>query len=267
MTADLRGRIVVFAGPSLPPARRPNDPRFAWAPPAVAGDALALLDAAPRAVILIDGLFDEWPAIRHKELLALISRGVPLIGGASMGALRAAELSSHGMIGVGAIFAAYASGRLDGDDEVAVVHGPAEWDWAPLTEPLVNVRATILAAVRGRVVDVAAGRDILLHASRMFYKERTWPSLLSAVIKSHGPGDRALNAFENWLPSGRIDLKQMDALACLDEALLARSRTSRPSAPETLFTIALQQEIARRDHRRAKVARAAPRKRSSISLS
>ena len=43
-----------------------------------------------------------------------------------MGALRAAELHAFGMRGVGRIFEAFRDGELEDDDEVAVVHGPAE---------------------------------------------------------------------------------------------------------------------------------------------
>ena len=48
-----------------------------------------------------------------------MAAGTQVFGAASMGALRAAELAPFGMIGVGAIFAAYRDGRLTGDDEVA----------------------------------------------------------------------------------------------------------------------------------------------------
>ena len=134
MTMNALGRIIVFAGPSLPPRARPVDPRLDWRPPAVAGDALAAMASRPCAVALVDGLFDEWPAIRHKELLSLIAEGVAVFGGASMGALRAAELHTLGMIGVGHIFDAYRRGLIDADDEVAVLHGPAELGYPAVTE-------------------------------------------------------------------------------------------------------------------------------------
>ena len=51
------------------------------------------------------------------------------------------------MRGVGRIYAAYRDGAIDADDEVAVLHGPAEVRFMPLTEALVNVRATMAAAV------------------------------------------------------------------------------------------------------------------------
>lgn len=229
--------IMVFAGPSLPPASRPADEIFAWRPPAVAGDAFRLGPRPPPVMVIIDGLFDEQPAIRHKELLEVIAQGVVVIGGASMGALRAAELQSFGMVGVGRIFSAFAAGRLVGDDEVALLHGPQEWGWRALTEPLVNVRATLQRAVRERVIDIVLARRLLGAARNLFYKERTWPAILA---------DAGGEAFAGWLGSGGVDLKRRDALACLERArVLARSPPHpRPRPPRTIFTERLIASVA-----------------------
>lgn len=74
--------------------RRPRRHRRA------AGDLLRL---APRPGI-VDGSFHQTRAVRHKEILALIDAGVTVLGAASMGALRAAELDTYGMIGVGRVY-------------------------------------------------------------------------------------------------------------------------------------------------------------------
>ncbi|MGL4541294.1 MAG: TfuA-like protein, partial [Polymorphobacter sp.] len=108
---------IVFAGPSLNGVKPEG---FELCPPAAAGDLLRLIAGPPRTVALIDGVFDGAAPVQHKEILELLSRGFAVIGGASMGALRAAELHPFGMQGAGAIFAAYAAGRLVADDEVAV---------------------------------------------------------------------------------------------------------------------------------------------------
>ncbi len=248
MTASVQSdAIIVFAGPSLPSSARPVDPRLVWRPPAVAGDALAALASRPRAVVLIDGLFDEWPAIRHKELLALVSEGVALFGGASMGALRAAELHTMGMIGIGRIFEAYRRGLIDADDEVAVLHGPAAYDWAPLTEPLVNVRATLAQALRRRMVDPPQARRLLESARSIFYKHRTWTTILEARELAAAIGTDRLDALRGWLPNGYVDLKRRDALACV-HAALGDTRAPRPSrqrAPETVFSVLLAEQVAK----------------------
>ncbi len=206
----------------------------------MAGDGLELLADPPGAVVLIDGFFDEHPAIRHKELLALMGEGVAVFGAASMGALRAAELHVHGMVGVGRIFEAYRDRRLVRDDEVAVLHGPAEVGWAALSEPLVNVRATLVQAVRQGVIGVAIARRALDAARSTFYPERSWLGLVAEL--SGGGAQAEIRALEHWLPAGRVDLKRLDAEACIQAALKAPAGRHMPSPPATLFTA----ELARR---------------------
>jgi hypothetical protein len=237
-------RIWVFAGPSLPPAVRPADEALCWRPPAVAGDAVAAADARPRAVVLIDGLFDLWPAIRHTELLDLIDAGVPVIGASSMGALRAAELHTLGMIGVGAIFRAYASGRIIADDEVAVLHGPQEMGWAPLTIPQVNVRATLARAIRQRVISAQAARALRDRSADVFFQDRSWRWLLHiAAAESIAPAPE-LARLGAWLPGGQVDQKRRDALEALAvaAALPAAGSAARPSAG-TAFAAALAKQV------------------------
>lgn len=240
------GEIIVFAGPSLPPAVRPRDQRLSWRPPARAGDCLEIDAEACRLVVLIDGVFDRTPAVRHKELMLLMSQGVPVVGAASMGALRAAELAACGMIGVGRIFHAYASGRLVRDDEVALLHAPAQLDWAPLTEPLVNVRATLSRAVRACVASAASARGLRALAGAIFYKERTWPAVLDAA-RAAGVASADLDPLEGWLPAHRVDLKRADAMSALQYALTTEiPAPGVPPPPETSFSAALAEQMAQR---------------------
>ena len=60
----------------------------------------------------------------------LLARGTRVIGGASLGALRAVELERFGMAGIGGIFHAYRSGAMVRDDAVMLVHAPAELGYA-----------------------------------------------------------------------------------------------------------------------------------------
>lgn len=234
-------RIAVFAGPSLPPTLRPRDPAFEWLPPAGAGDALLLFDRPPDAVCLIDGFFEQRPAPWHKELLGLMARGVALFGAASMGALRAAELHGHGMVGVGAIFRAYRDGLLTGDDEVACLHAPEPLGWAPLTLPMVEVRATLAAARRHRVIDGAAARAARDLAHDIHFTERDWPSVEQAWSGAGlVPDDVAAKVRALHVP-----LKRMDALACLVEALgRTAPAITGPAPPWTCYLDALAAEVS-----------------------
>lgn len=214
--------IAIFAGPSLATAMRPADPNFAWHPPAAAGDLLRLLPDPPATVCLIDGYFDARPSVWHKEILLLIEAGVRVLGAASMGALRAAELDGFGMTGVGAIYRAYRDGRLHGDDEVALVHALGEHGWQQVSEPMVDVRATLVAAVRARFMSAAAARKLRTVARSIHFSDRDWPAMLDRA----GWAASDASALRAWLGTGAVRLKQNDALACL-----ALARTVTPSAP------------------------------------
>lgn len=203
--------MIVFAGPSLPIADRPGGPQFDWRPPAAAGDLLRLLDDPPETVCLIDGYFDSRPAVWHKEILLLIEAGVRVFGAASIGAMRAAELDGCGMVGVGAIYRAYRSGRITGDDEVALVHAPEELGWRPLTEPMIDVRATLLAAFRDGIVDIDTARALRTAALSIHFGERDWPAILDRAALPIAETQR----FRSWLPLGIVRLKQFDARLCL----------------------------------------------------
>lgn len=228
--------IIVFAGPSLPGAVRPADPRFDWRPPAAAGDLLRLIEHPPRAVCLIDGYFDARPAPWHKEILLLIEAGTRVLGAASIGALRAAELDRRGMTGVGAIYRAYRDGRVTGDDEVALVHAPEALGWQPLSEPMIEVRATLAAAGRRKIIDVAVARALRAAALSIHFSERDWP----AIIARAGLPGATTRALEAWLPQGAVRLKQADATRCLERATEGvRGGRIGAAVPVTCFISAL----------------------------
>ena len=204
MTAHL------FVGPTLPPAETAQLGDFICLPPAAQGDVLRSARARPRAIGIIDGYFDGVPAVWHKEILWAMTQGIHVFGSASMGALRAAELHQYGMRGVGRIFEAYRAGELEDDDEVAVTHGPAEAGYVSLSEPLVNIRATLERAEHAGVIDPATRTAWIERAKALFYPDRTWAILLA---DGAAPGDWAAEAhrLRDWLSTGRIDRKRLDA--------------------------------------------------------
>lgn len=227
--------IVAFVGPSLVPADRESFPGVDWRPPAEAGDMLRLAAGNVGILCLIDGYFDHRPAVRHKELLLLLAKGARIFGAASIGALRAAEMHAQGMIGVGAIFAAYARRSLTGDDEVALIHAGPDRDWRPLSIPLVDVRAGLCAARRAGVIGRGDARAMLRAAARIHYVDRQWGQVCDALAD---PGRRA--AFEKWLEGAAISQKRADALACLEAAIHSREeRREPPPFVHTCFIDAL----------------------------
>ena len=223
-------RACVFLGPSLGRDAPASTPDLAILPPAARGDLYRAATAGARIVGLIDGYFDGVPAVAHKEILWAIDSGVRVLGAASMGALRAAELAPYGMEGVGEIYAAFAGG-LEGDDEVAVLHGPAETGWMALSEAMVDVRATLAAATGAGVLDPAAAEAVASAAKALFYKERRWPAILGAAEADAA----ALRRFEAWLPQGRVERKRADALLLLERVRALLAAETRPEPPSFAF--------------------------------
>ena len=149
---------VVFLGPTLAhdEARTVLDAEFL--PPAAHGDVLRAAFRRPQAIGIVDGVFEHVPAVWHKEILFALSEGIHVYGAASMGALRAAELDRFGMRGIGEVYRAYADGVLEDDDEVAVAHAGAEDGFQAMSDPMVDIRATLDAAVSNGIVERAHGR-------------------------------------------------------------------------------------------------------------
>lgn len=231
--------MIVFAGPSLPPEARKDFSGIDWRPPAEAGHLAALLDAPPEKICLIDGRFDCRPAPFHKEILALMARGTTIFGASSIGALRAAELDRHGMIGVGAIYHAYRTGLLTGDDEVALVHGNERISWKAISVPMVDVRATLCRAARVRLIDLAFARALRACWHEIHFVDRDWPLMIEAAS---GLADSEML---QQIAALHVPLKQTDAIACIKTAMLAPGLPPMPAPPDTIFFRRLRAEISR----------------------
>jgi hypothetical protein len=93
---------LVFAGPSIH-GETVDLTGIELRPPAVQGDLLRAVVEGASVIGLIDGAFEATASVWHKEILHALSEGVAVVGGASMGALRAAECAAFGMEPVGQI--------------------------------------------------------------------------------------------------------------------------------------------------------------------
>ncbi len=206
--------ITIFTGPTLAPDEVTAVLPARVLPPVAQGDlARAVLDR-PRIIGIIDGYFDRVPAVWHKEILWAMSEGVHVFGAASMGALRAAELHTFGMVGVGQIFEAFRDGHLTDDDEVAVAHGPAETGYRAIAEAMVDVRVTLKRArAEGLLTDAQADRLVAIAKGR-FYPHRSYPEILEQAEQEGMPADTA-RALLRWLREGRVSMKRRDAAELL----------------------------------------------------
>lgn len=202
---------VVFLGPRLSRGEARDILDATYLPPAAGGDVLgAVLRYRPVGIGLVDGVFEQMPSVRHKEILYALTQRVRVYGAASMGALRAAELAEFGMIGVGEIFRAFASGGYDRDDEVAIGHGSPEDDWRPTSDALVNLRWGLQLAESRGVIGPATRSSVLQAARDTFYPERSWVGACAAA-RATGAAGAELDALLAFVGRVRPDRKGDDA--------------------------------------------------------
>lgn len=234
MSAMGARRCVVFLGPTLAPDLARVHLQADFRPPAAQGDLYRAALSRPFAIGLIDGVFHARPSVWHKEILWALSQGIHVLGASSMGALRAAETDAFGMVGVGRIYEGYRDGLLEDDDEVALIHGPAESGWMPLSEPLVNLRATLDAARAAGVLAATDAQHVLAAARRLHYPARSWDAALAGALQQ-GLAPAAAAALRTWLPRGRFDQKAADAEQLLQALAQLVSQGTPPPPPAFHF--------------------------------
>jgi hypothetical protein len=198
---------VIFLGPSLPQSEARKLLDADYRPPVKRGD-LQSLPSCTSVVGIVDGVFMSESAVGHREILSLLQSGIKVIGGSSMGALRAAELSDFGMIGVGKVYEMYASGAIDGDDEVALVFNPETLE--AMSEPLVNIRLTISKAAAKDVISEAEANELVGEMKAVYFPERSYSLLLGKARKVLGR-NRA-RRLKEFVGKNAKDLKKSDAL-------------------------------------------------------
>jgi len=205
------GSVFLFSGPTAHglPRELFASPELHLCPPAVRGSISAIVEQTrPKGcIILVDGRFGDVMAVGHREILDALDRGWEVWGLASIGAIRAAELSSYGMIGFGEVFRHF-SDTAAPDDEVAVLHGP-EPDYKPLTEALIDIRCFLRHLVRVGVLTDENAYDVAEQLSSRWFGDRTLPVIIETcreVAGSHAAESAIYRAGE--IPAHR--LKSLD---------------------------------------------------------
>jgi len=200
---------VVFLGPSLPvdEARRLLDAEFL--PPIRRGD-IARLPASIRFIGIIDGEFFQNLAVSPKEIIEALGRGVKVFGSSSMGALRAAETHTFGMVGIGRVFEQFRDGILDADDEVAVAYEPGTY--RARSDAMVNLREALTLARSAGVITESQQHELISVMRARYFPHRSWQALEQICPP--------LRKFAERQPLP--DLKREDACALLSAVGCAR---------------------------------------------
>jgi hypothetical protein len=220
-------KIIVFLGPSLDQSAAEKILPAIYRPPAKRGDLLSAVHDGATIIALIDGVFHQESAVAHREILTAIKKGVRVVGASSMGALRAAEMDTLGMVGIGEIYRMYKSGELESDDEVALVFDPTSG--LALSEPLINIRFTLKRAQEEGIIDSVAHDALLAAARQVFYPQRTYRTIVSQA------GDmldaRTRERFLMWVETGQCDQKRDDAVTALEYIRNIAKQNSQQEVP------------------------------------
>jgi hypothetical protein len=204
-------KITIFTGPSLHPRKaREIFDKAVYMPPIKRGDATKAFEEGARIIGIIDGVFFKEVAVSPRELLSLLDKGIILVGGSSMGALRAAELDAYGMIGVGHVYEMYRKEEINSDDEVALIFAPDTLK--PLSEPLVNIRYNLKSLAESNTIDSDTAEDLLKIAQELYYPLRTYERIIELAINKRLLTKEEGNMVLDSILRHRIDLKKLDAI-------------------------------------------------------
>jgi hypothetical protein len=243
--------VYVFLGPSMPVAAAQRLLDAVYLPPVAMGDLYTLVASRARAgdrIGIIDGIFEQVPAVWHKEILYALSCGVHVYGAASMGALRAAELHPFGMRGVGRIFEAFRTERLVSDDEVVVAHAQAAHGFRSVSDALVSIRFGLEELAASGLVAAPLAAELTQAAARAHYSERSW-GLVMDEARARGADRDCLGAIR--AKAAEPDAKAQDAAALLEVLKEDSASGNAPHVPNfafqtTSFWTGMMQSLATR---------------------
>ena len=227
---------VVFLGPTLSVVEARRIFEGTYLGPVSQGDVYRASRQRPEAIAIIDGYFNQVPAVWHKEILWALANGIPVFGSSSMGALRAAELHQFGMVGIGRVFEAFLHGVLEDDDEVALLHESSAAGYQAITEAMVNVRATLKEAERQNVLLPASRLALEAIMKELNYRHRRYATMLQIARDRQAIRRDELDAIERWLPAGRVDQKAADAVEMLTYLKQQLARDEPPTNPTFQFS-------------------------------
>ncbi len=204
---------VVYTGTSISHSEARTILDAEYLPPVKRNDIKKLIKSSPDIIGIIDGVFFDSAAVAHREIIEALKMGITVVGGGSMGALRASELEPYGMIGVGEIYEMYRNGILESDDEVAVTFDDGTLE--PLSIPLVNVRMTVKRAQEMGILTDEQAFAVVDITRKIFYPERNYRNIINECVKKGIIADSEKGKLFDFFKENEVDVKRKDAILVL----------------------------------------------------
>ena len=208
-------KILIYTGLSIPfdEARQildsSDDVEVIYKRPIKRGDLGHDIKENPDIIGIIDGVFHQNSAVGHREILDVMKRGVKVFGASSMGALRASELDSLGMQGIGHCYNQYASGIIDSDDDVAVMLDSESLE--ALSVPLISMDYVFANAVSENIITNDEKDELVEISKSTFYPKRNYANTLAKSSLEDGKKSELINFIRE-----SEDIKKQDAKELLN---------------------------------------------------
>ena len=203
-------KVIIYTGLSLPFNEAKEildssaDVDVIYERPIKRGDLNLALKKHPDIIGIIDGVFHQNSAVGHKEILNAINSDIDVFGASSMGALRASELDTLGMTGIGYCYEQYATGAIDSDDEVAVMLDGESLE--SLSVPLINMTYVFDNATSENIISEEEKDELLSIAKKTYYPKRNY----SLVLNESSLDDNKKEILINFIRESK-DIKKEDA--------------------------------------------------------
>jgi TfuA protein len=205
-------KMIVFVGPSMAAEDRLAIRGAHFENPIRRGDLITF--AEYELFVILDGEFGQSLSVSPKEILALLDAGKTVIGASSMGALRASELDSFGMIGVGWVYEHFSKAEVRRDDDVALCYSP--FDLSPTTVPMVDIVYGLDILMEAGLISGKERNSVLRKSRAVFFSERSQKKVDTILETVFGSSRAEIlrSSFGETFPS----VKALDAKKALDLA-------------------------------------------------
>lgn len=208
MTASKK--IIIFTGPSISKEEASKILEADYRDPIKRGDILESIVESPDVIGIIDGVFHQQPAVSHREILEALNKGIVVVGGSSMGALRASELDELGMVGIGYVYQQYKTGAVESDDDVAVILNPRTHE--QLSDSLISMDYNLKKARDAGIISDIELEKLLEVSKSIFYPKRTYEK----VFKESNLDENVIKSLKEYILKHGYDVKRKDAIEVLN---------------------------------------------------
>jgi len=181
------------------------------ASPIQRGDLLKDICLPCNVVVIIDGRFHQSLAVSPAEIMDAMRCGIRIYGASSMGALRAAELEFHGMIGCGQIFEFIKGRKFFRDDFLGQSFDPATG--RPISTPFIDFIFNLENLVSMGTIDRKAFKILSRAFAALHYSDRNLGNLKARLRVKFRNATDLLTAAEKAFKLG--SQKQRDAIETL----------------------------------------------------